>query len=352
MRTERGASSPQPPPLASQATPLRLASAARSLPKRISWRWMALKAPSASPYAGLLIVIVLYASLEKNVLSLETLNLECATALALAVAGVGQTIVILTGGIDLSIGGTMSLVTVLFATRHIGNSTPLLLLWLFACLVLGCVVGLLNGLLISRLRLQPFIVTLATWSILSGVALWVLPVDGGTIPTAYTEAINSTFLGLDISVWIVIALVAFGMWFRRSRLGIGITAIGSDADAAYASGAPLARTKVAAYLLAGLFAAAAGLLLTTQTATGSPTGGESYVLQSVAVVVIGGTYLAGGRGSIGGTIAAAFILTLIANVVFALALPPSWTPLLTGVLLVVSVGMISLSELYARWSST
>jgi ribose transport system permease protein len=321
------------------------------LPFGLTWRQIILKGPSISPYLGLVALVIVYASLQEGVLTIETLNLETTTVLALAVIGVGQTIVILTGGIDLSVGGVVSVTSVLFATRHIGDSTPLLFLWFFLCLLLGGVVGMLNGLIVTRLRLQPFIVTFASWSILSGIALWILPLDGGEIPNGYISFFNREFLGLGVAVWMIVLLGIFAAWFRRSRLGTSIRAIGSDRSAAFLAGARVDRTTVAAYVLSGLFAAAAGLLLTAQTATGSPGAGEPYVLESIAVVVIGGTYLAGGRGAIGGTIVAAYILVVITNVVFVLSLPPAWSPLIVGVLLIVSVGASSFADFYARRSS-
>ena len=156
--------------------------------------------------------------------------------------------------------------------------------------------------LIARLKLQPFIVTLATWSIWSGVAFWLLPTEGGTIPESFTSWFSNSYLGLTAPVWIIVALIVAWLWFKRTRLGVGIKATGSSAGSAFLSGVPIGVTTIAAYSLSGLFAALAGLFLTTQTASGSPTVGNDYILNSVAVV-IGGTSLFGGRGGLGGTIA-------------------------------------------------
>jgi ribose transport system permease protein len=221
-------------------------------------------------------------------------------------------------------------------------------LWILAIVALGAAAGAGNGVLIARLKLQPFIVTLATWSIWSGVAFWILPTEGGTIPESFSSWVSNSYLGLTAPVWIIVALVVLWLWFKRTRLGVGIKAVGSSENSAFLSGVPIGLTTVAAYSLSGLFAALAGLFLTTQTASGSPTVGNDYILNSVAAVVIGGTSLFGGRGGLGGTIAGAFVLTMIANVIFAFHLESFWAPITYGVLLILAVLANSLTELYAR----
>ena len=148
------------------------------------------------------------------------------------------------------------------------------------------------------LRLQPFLVTLATWSILSGAALLVLPIDGGSLPAGWMAFGSATFLGLSSSVWILIVLFVFWLWFRSTRLGVTIRATGSNEKSAYLSGVSLTFVNAMTYGLSGLFAALAALYLTTQTGAGSPTIGKDYILPSVAAAVIGGISLFGGRGGL------------------------------------------------------
>jgi ribose transport system permease protein len=304
--------------------------------------------PVVSPYLALLALVILYASVQDNVLTIDTLNVQSTATVTLALVAAGQTIVILTGGIDLSLAGIVSVTTSLFATRNIGGGTGELVMWLAICILLGATAGAINGLIIGGLRVEPFIATLATWSMLGGVALIILPSDGGTVPQQYITAVNQDFLGIVIPFWILVAIALFGIWFRRSRIGISIRALGSERNAAFLSGTRLLRTTIAAYALAGAFAAMAGLFLVTQTATGSPLAGDPYLLTSVAAVVIGGTFMGGGRGGLGGTIVAAVILTLISSVVFALGLSSFWPPLITGLLLILSVLGSSLAEIRAR----
>jgi ribose transport system permease protein len=304
-------------------------------------------APVIVPWAMLAALIAIYASRQEGVLTREELNLDSTATLTLLLVATGQTIVILSGGIDLSVGGVVSVSTALAATRF-GEGGSRMVVWAVAIVLFGAAAGAANGVLIARLKLQPFIVTLATWSIWSGVAFWLLPTEGGTIPESFTGWVDNSYLGLTSPVWIIGVLILWWLWFKRTRLGVGVKATGSSATSAFLSGVSTGATTVAAYSLAGLFAALAGLFLTTQTASGSPTVGNDYILNSVAAVVIGGTSLFGGRGGLGGTIAGAFVLTMIANVIFAYNLESFWSPITYGALLILAVLANSLTDLYAR----
>ncbi|HZP18817.1 MAG TPA: ABC transporter permease [Bauldia sp.] len=295
-------------------------------------------------------LVAIYGSLREGVFTLEELNIDTAAALTLLLAATGQTIVLLRGGIDLSIGGMISFGTVIAATQFgdFGQTAG----WIVAILAIGLGVGAVNGLLISILRLQPFLVTLATWSILSGAALLILPTDGGQLPEAWMSGGNATILGLSTSVWILIVLLVFWAWFRSTRLGITIRATGSNEKSAFLSGVSLTFINVATYGLSGLFAALASLYLTTQTGAGSPTIGKDYILPSVAAAVIGGISLFGGRGGLVGTVIGAFILTIIGNLVFVLSVSSYWQPIVSGVILLIAVLASSLAERSARRSLT
>ena len=214
-------------------------------------------------------------------------------------------------------------------------------------LIGGCT-GLVNGLLISGLRLQPFLVTLATWSILSGVALMVLPTDGGHLPDGWMAFGTASLFGLSSSVALLGALVLFWLWWRATRFGLTVRATGSNERSAFLSGVSPLSVNLLAYGLSGTFAALAALYLTTQTGTGSPTIGKDYILPSVAAAVIGGVSLFGGRGGLIGTIIGAFILTVIGNLVFVLNVSSYWQPIASGVILLVAVLASSIAEKSAR----
>jgi ribose transport system permease protein len=304
-------------------------------------------APIVVPYLILAVLVAVYGGVGHSVFTREQLNIQSAAVMTLLLVATGETIVILLGGIDLSVGGVVSLTTALVATRLDGHGLGFAA-WLAVILLLGPVLGTLNGLLVARLRLQPFIVTLATWSVWSGAALWILPTEGGNVPSRLIDLANATPLSLATPVWMIAGLVLFWAWFKRTRIGFGIKATGSSENSAYLSGVPTVRTITTAYALSGLFAMLGGLFLTTQTASGSPTVGNDYILNAVAAVVIGGTSLFGGRGGLGGTVAGAFILTLIASVIFTLGVSSFWTPVVTGMLLILAVLANSLIEIYVR----
>jgi ribose transport system permease protein len=303
------------------------------------------------PCVMLAALLGVYGTLREGVFTIDELNLDTAAAMTLILAASGQTIVLLRGGIDLSIGGTISLGTVLAATRF-GADPVQAAAWAFGIVAIGALVGALNGVLITVLRLQPFLVTLATWSILSGTAMIILPTDGGSLPAGWMRFGFASWLGLSSSVWLLILLLAFWFWFKRTRLGISIRATGSNERSALLSGVSPLGINIATYALSGLFAALAALYLTTQTGAGSPTIGKDYILPSVAAAVIGGISLFGGRGGLVGTIIGAYILTLIGNLVFVLEVSSYWQPIVSGIILLIAVLASSIAEKSARRSLT
>ena len=305
------------------------------------------RAPFLVACLMLVVIVGIYGTYQHDVFSLDEVNLDTTATLTLLLAATGQTIVLIRGGIDLSIGGMISFGTVLAATQF-GSDPGSVILWSAIILAIGFVVGALNGLLVSVLRLQPFLITLATWSILSGAALIVLPTDGGRVPGFWAAIGSVQLFGLTSSVWMLAALLLFWFWFRNTRLGRSIQATGSNEKSAYLSGVSLTRINVITYGLSGFFAAAAALYLTTQTGAGSPTIGKDYILPSVAAAVIGGVSLFGGRGSLAGTVVGALILTIIGNLVFVLHISSYWQPVASGVILLLAVLASSTAEKAAR----
>lgn len=291
----------------------------------------------AAPLAMLLGVMLAIEVMRPGMFTLDTLALKIAAAMTLILVATGQTIVVLRGGIDLSVGGTLSLATAIAATRAADLTATQLLPWLALILGLGVVVGVINGLIISLLRLQPFLVTLATWSIVQGVALTVQPSEGGVVPAVWFAWGYSAPFGMPIAILMLGALVLWWLWFRRTRALSAIRAAGSNERSAFLNGTSLTGTNVLAYGLSGFFAALAGFFYATQTGAGSPTVGTQYVLPAIAAVVIGGTSLAGGRGGLAGTIIGALILNLIGDVVFLLKLSSYWQMVTQGVILIVIV---------------
>ena len=256
------------------------------------------------------------------------------TALPLVFAAVGQTIVVLTRGLDLSVGGMMDLTNAMVAS-HMHEGAGSMVAWTILILLIGAGGGLVNGLLVAYGRLQPILVTLATLSVFQGLAIKVLPEPGGQIPLTYTNILANPNQPYSLG-WV---LVVFGLWFvfRRTRLGVNIYAMGNDAEGARALGISLVRTKIGAYVLSGAFAAAGGLFLAATTTAGDATSADVFVLRSIAAVVLGGISFYGGRGSAIGCVAGAFTLTLLVNVLFQAGINPLYQEFFEGIFLVVAV---------------
>lgn len=296
------------------------------------------------PWVILAILVVLYASLQQSIPTLDQIGVLTLGALVLILVAFGQTLVILTGGIDLSVGGVVSLGSAIAATRF-GDGGASVFLWIIVILAMGVVSGAANGVFVTFLGLQPFIVTLATWSIMGGVALVVLPTQGGSVPESLAAFVYETVLGLPVSICLLFVPVAAWLWLKRTRLARAFYAVGSDEESAVLSGVSVHRVKIVAYCISGLTAAAASIVYSMQTASGDPLAGNAFILNSVAAVIIGGTSLSGGRGGVGGSIAGAYILIIIADVVFAVGLESFWTRFFQGLLLIAAVLLSSMVTL-------
>lgn len=262
------------------------------------------------------------------------------SAIPLVFAAVGQSFVVLTRGIDLSVGGVVDLANAMAAIT-MGKTLASALGWSVVILLVGAACGLVNGLLVALGRLPPIVVTLATLSIFQGLAIRVLPEPGGAIPPAYTNLLVNPN---DPWALVYIVLLALG-WaaFRRSRTGVDLYAIGNDEAAAAALRVNVLRTKIIAYVLDGMLGAAAGLFLAASATAGDATTGNSYTLSSIVAVVLGGVSLFGGRGSAIGAIAGAFITTLIVNILFFGHVNPLYQSFYEGLFLIIAVvlgGMI------------
>ena len=235
------------------------------------------------------------------------------SVLPLALAAVAQAIVVIAGGIDLSVGSMMALTSVVSASLMEGQSEEFAVVVVIGVLLLGLVLGAINGTLVVVTRVPDIVVTLAMLFVWAGAALLVLRTPGGE-SASWLRGLVLGSLGNEwipkSAVLLVVIVAAIWIPLRRSRLGLSLYAIGSNPLAAFRSGVPVGRTKIAAYMLTGLFSALAGVSLTSSTGIGTPVPGP-YTLQSVAAVVLGGVSLAGGRGGVFGAIVAVVILQLI-----------------------------------------
>ena len=269
-------------------------------------------------------------------------------ALPLACAAAAQAVVVISGGIDLSIGSVMAVANVLAASTMKDASFGEALFLAVAILIAGAAIGAVNGLLVVVSRVPDVIVTLTTGFIWGGVALLILEKPGGGAPPEFLNLGTGTLITEWLSnslVLLVVSLAVVWIPVRRSKTGLRIYAIGSDRIAAFRSGVNVELARVVAYVLGGLFSAVGGVGLTMTTGIGSPHAGVLYTLSGLAAVVIGGVSLTGGRGGIMGPVIAAFVLTLIPADLIFLNIDPNFGQVIQGTLIVLVVmagGLVTL----------
>jgi ribose transport system permease protein len=267
-------------------------------------------------------------------------------ALPIALAAVAQAIVVISGGIDLSVGSMMALASVTSAVLMKGQSEEAAIPIVIGVLLLGVVIGAINGSLIVITRVPDIVVTLAMSFVWAGATLLVLSTPGGGAADWVKASVDGSFLSEWIPRALVVLVVVVGaIWIplRRSMVGLSIYATGSDRLAAFRSGVKVGRTKVIAYALTGLFCAFGGLAVTASTGSGSPVPGP-YTLQSVAAIVLGGVSLAGGRGGVAGPIVAVAILQLVRSDLTFLGVNPNFSTVVQGVIL---IGVVLVGSLVA-----
>jgi len=259
--------------------------------------------------------------------------------LPIAFAAAAQTVVVIGGGIDLSVGAMMAFTSVVAAVLMKGNGEAFAVVVVLGVLLLGASCGALNGSLIVLTRVPDIIVTLAMSFVWAGAALMVINTPGGGAADWFKSLSSGSYLTEWMPRALVLLVVCIGVvWIplRRSRLGLAIYAVGSDRVAALRSGVDVRRTKVISYAVTGLFAAMGGMALTMTTGIGTPTAGP-YTLAGVAAIVLGGVSLVGGRGGMAGPIAAAFILALIRSDLFFMGVDPNYSTVIQGIVLVIVV---------------
>lgn len=309
----------------------------------------------------LIALFLLYNVLHPRGFSSAVLIQNANESVAIVFVAMAQTIPVLLGGLDLSVGAVMTL-SACIASVLVNGSPLQIILGMLVTLLAGTAFGLCNGLIVVYGRLQPIIATLATGAIAMGLALFIRPKPGGDIDADLNWAVtNSLWDFVDTYglfdadaawfapvAWIPVPLLiilVFGacVWlpFRRTVTGRTIYAIGSAEGAAYMSGLPINRAKIAAFTLAGFFAACGGLYLAIQTASGNADVSQAgaYTLNSIAAVVLGGTSLLGGVGGAIGSLIGALILRVISFYFRILSIDPLLQPLVEGLVLLAAVSL-------------
>lgn len=271
----------------------------------------------------------------------ENLFNVVAQAIPLLIAAIGQLFVVLVGGLDLSIGSTIS-----FSTAILSLDGPGIVL-IPAVFVLAGMVGLINGVVITRLNVHPIIATLAMQYILLGITRILRPVSGGTIPDIVIAAVQGKFLGLPLPLfWGLLAIgiavkILYGSRFGLHLFGIGGGIAAGMDDAARNYGIRTTRNIVLAYVACSMFAALAGVFLAGRIVSGDPNVGLLFELDAITAVAIGGTQLSGGVGSLHGTVLGAAIMVLLANGMNLANISPFVQTAIKGGLLLAIVGLQS-----------
>lgn len=314
----------------------------KSLGQLIRENWILLV-----PYVIFIVITAVIAVLNPGTLGLGWIANKSDAAFSLILVSIGQTLVLLIGGFDLSVGGVICVTNCLSAV-YMGDSAGGMLLWSGVCILFGIAVGMFNGFVIGKTSMQPFIVTLATQSVCYGIALLILKVDGGNVSETYTDLFLTRFGEIPLSLILILLLILLWWYVKRTDFGISIYAVGSNEKAARLNGISVLRTKVTVYGLSGFFAALAGLFRTAQVASGSPTAGMDFVMISISAAVIGGTSLLGGTGGLVGTIVGAFVLKGIADLLVFLNVSSYWSSLFQGLLLILAVAISSIAALHRK----
>ena len=301
--------------------------------------------------AGFVVMFTIYVANHPVGLNANVATTAANKGVLLAIVAMAQTLVVLTAGIDLSVGMVLVLANCLASSIVVG--TPLMTaLGVVGVLLVGCLCGAINGLIVIYGRLQPIVVTIATGAVYYGAALALRRVPGGDVNASLADALTGQLPGgVPASLVLLLALVLI-VWlpFRRSAIGRAAYALGSSEVAAYMSGVPIRRAKLVAYTLSGLLASVAGLFVTFITYSGeaSAANGSTYTLYSIAAVVLGGVSLFGGSGSAVGAIFGALMFRTIGDLLFVFNLDPLWQPLFQGVVLAAAVCLGSVRLLQVR----
>lgn len=288
----------------------------------------------------MLLIVAFFAYRSARFATPDNLTNILIAAAPFALIALGQTLVILTGGIDLSVGSVMA-ASAMAAAWTAKNAGGDLMLPLLAALVTGLVAGSINGLIVSRFEVPPFITTLGMLTLASGIAYVIgngAPING--LPANFGVFANTQILGLTLPVILmIVAILALAFVMKRTNYGLRVYAIGGNRLAAEIAGVRSRGILFSVYAISGVLAGISGLMLASRVITGAPNLGQGYELDAIAAVVIGGASLMGGRGTIWGTAIGLLLIQTINNGLDLLLVPAYWQNVIKGVIIVAAVGV-------------
>jgi ribose transport system permease protein len=316
------------------------------------WRfWLAEQRGTLMAVAIFAVMFTVYCANHPAGFSANVVQTAANKGVLLAFVAVAQSLVVITAGIDLSVGMIFTLTNCLASGIVVGS--PLhVALGVVVVLAVGAICGAINGVIVIFGRLQPIVATIASGAVFFGLALALRPDPGGSVDETLADALTGRLFGVIPASLVALVVVVALVWvpFSRSVTGRAAYAVGSSEPAAYMSGVPIRRAKFVAYTLAGLLAGVGGLFLTFFTYTGDAAyaSGNTYTLFSIAAVVLGGVSLSGGSGSAIGAIFGALAFRTIGDLLFVFDFDPLWQPLFQGVVLLVAVSLGALGLLRVR----
>jgi len=288
----------------------------------------------------MLLAVIFFTFSNTRFASPQNLQSILIAAAPFALIALGQTLVILTGGIDLSVGSIIAL-SAMVAAWFAVNDPSKIWLGMAVGVGVGLAVGLVNGVLVSVFKIAPFVATLSTLTAASGLAYAVgggAPIRG--IPAQYGDLANTRWLELPIPVWVMFAgFVVIGVLLHRFAFGMRIYAVGGNPAASAIAGVKVGRTRFAVYAISGLLAGMSGVLLSSRVVNAAPSLGAGYELDAIAAVVIGGASLFGGRGTVWGTAMGLLLIQTLNNGLDIMLIPSYWQDVIKGALIAAAVGV-------------
>lgn len=291
------------------------------------------------PLFGLILIIVIVSIMNPSFLAISNILNVLRQVSISALIAFGMTFVILTGGIDLSVGSTLALTGAIVASLLSGGVDPILSMGI--ALILGLILGAVNGVIITKGKVAPFIATLATMTIYRGLTLVFTngkPISGLGDHVSFQLFGKGYFLGIPIPVvTTILTFVIFYFILHNTTFGRRVYAVGGNEEAAKLSGINADRVKIWVYAISGLMSALAALILTSRLNSAQPTAGQSYELDAIAAVVLGGTSLNGGKGWIFGTLFGALIIGVLNNGMNLIGVSSFWQQVVKGIVILLAV---------------
>lgn len=320
--------------------------------KRLTWNGLMARYPALFALILLVISVIVNFILQPNLFARDTLNSNMRVFLPLILLSAGQAVVILGGGIDISVGAIVSIINTILATR-VGLEGSPQAMWQYVALSLlvGILAGALNGFFIAYLRLQPIITTYATSFLYGGLALFILPNPGGGIPASTAGLYrNSIPLGLPLAFFVIAILLGVWAYLRSTRYGNFLYAVGGKAQAAYETAVPVTWVQFSTYVISGLMAALSGIAITMLSGSGNAEIGAAMTLNSITAVVIGGTAMSGGVGGVAGPVMGAMTLGFVQNIVSFAQINTWWETLVKALIIVLALATPGIINLFRRRS--